>query len=283
MKKIKKKVACFNSLITNTRKQTHNFKLEYKDKTEEHEDEDINLPIFKPLVTKCVTFAREKHTNLISTTFTNMLTLNLYNVDTKTDDFSRQQKEKLKPRIVGKKHNCCYYPFHQNTIFSLSLLLFLLNILVIVNLNNLVFVNSYQITNNLIANNSPPKFVTQTGDASSEIVVRVKEGPASVNKLICQLKAEDDDDDELRFGALGSIASDLLRIESVSKNEANVYLRKELDRESTESYQVVITLTDDKLGRSSWVSYCSDEYIKALSSQTSKLTTIYPYIQTNQR
>lgn len=115
---------------------------------------------------------------------------------------------------------------------------------------------AYQLANNLIANNLPPKFITsQAGQASnSEIVVRVKEGAASIGKLIFTLKGEDPDDDPLTFGVLGSMASDLLRIENVPGNQANVYLRKELDRETTESYQVVITLTDGKLGRGNWVS-----------------------------
>jgi len=117
-------------------------------------------------------------------------------------------------------------------------------------------VAAYQLSNNLIANNSPPKFVTSlAGQASnSEIVVRVKEGSASIGKLIYTLKGEDPDEDPLTFGVLGSMASDLLRIENVPSNQANVYLRKELDRETTESYQVVITLTDGKLGRGNWVS-----------------------------
>lgn len=118
----------------------------------------------------------------------------------------------------------------------------------------------YQLTNNLIANNLPPKFITSPSGAgahqasNSEIVVRVKEGPASIGRLIYTLKGEDPDDDPLTFSVMGSTASDLLRIENVPGNQANVFLRKELDRETTESYTVVITLTDGKLGRGNWVS-----------------------------
>lgn len=120
-----------------------------------------------------------------------------------------------------------------------------------------LLVSAYQLTNNLIANNLPPKFATSIAGhqvSNSEIVVRVKEGPASIGKLINTLKGEDPDEDPLTFGVLGSMASDLLRIENVPGNQANVYLRKELDRETTESHQVVITLTDGKLGRGNWVS-----------------------------
>lgn len=129
---------------------------------------------------------------------------------------------------------------------------------------------AYQLTNNLIANNLPPKFVQSTGSqsamsasstgqggTSSEIVVRVKEGPQSIGRLIYTLRGEDPDDDPLTFGVLGTMASDLLRIENVPGNQANVYLRKELDRETTESHQVVITLTDGKLGKGNWVSALS--------------------------
>lgn len=118
--------------------------------------------------------------------------------------------------------------------------------------NALGGVFAYQLTNNLIANNLPPKFIT-SGGSNSEIVVRVKEGSASIGKLIYTLKGEDPDEDPLTFGVLGSTASDLLRIENVPGNQANVYLRKELDRETTESHQVVITLTDGKLGRGNWI------------------------------
>lgn len=118
-------------------------------------------------------------------------------------------------------------------------------------------IDSYQLANNLIANNLPPKFISSSSGSSaatnSEIVVRVKEGPASIGKLIYTLKGEDPDDDPLTFGVLGSMASDLLRIENVPGNQANVHLRKELDRETTESYQMVITLTDGKLGRGNWI------------------------------
>lgn len=146
------------------------------------------------------------------------------------------QKQQLKPNL-------------NTTLLSSSIVIFLIMLVCGQSI-------AYQLANNLIANNLPPKFITsQAGQASnSEIVVRVKEGAASIGKLIFTLKGEDPDEDPLTFGVLGSMASDLLRIENVPGNQANVYLRKELDRETTESYQVVITLTDGKLGRGNWVS-----------------------------
>lgn len=124
---------------------------------------------------------------------------------------------------------------------------------------------AYQLSNNLMASNLAPKFVpsgssssfghqqSTNGNSNSEIVVRVKEGQQSIGKLIYTLRGEDPDDDPLTFGVLGSLASELLRIENVPRNQANVYLRKELDRETTDSYQLIITLTDGKLGRGNWI------------------------------
>lgn len=150
------------------------------------------------------------------------------------------------------------FKFQTNSNISLkhSIVITIIFLLLILGQSLSTFSFAYQLANNLIANNLPPKFITtQAGQTSnSEIVVRVKEGAASIGKLIFTLKGEDPDDDPLTFGVLGSMASDLLRIENVPGNQANVYLRKELDRETTESYQVVITLTDGKLGRGNWVS-----------------------------
>ena len=141
---------------------------------------------------------------------------------------------------------------------------------------------AYQLTNNLIANNSPPKFVqnvsgqpqqhstSAAASSSSEIVVRVREGPQSIGKLIYTLRAEDPDDDPLTFGVLGSMANELLRIENSAGNQANVYLRKELDRETTESHQVVITLTDGKLGRGNWVSQVAFVVQRVFAIRTNK-------------
>lgn len=170
-----------------------------------------------------------------------------------------------------KKNKALYLRKANNSIFSfatiINIIMIKLFILVMIllsttsclflltgsNNNNFNYgVRAYQLTNNLIANNLPPKFIT-SGGSNSEIVVRVKEGSASIGKLIYTLKGEDPDEDPLTFGVLGSTASDLLRIENVPGNQANVYLRKELDRETTESHQVVITLTDGKLGRGNWV------------------------------
>lgn len=173
---------------------------------------------------------------------------------------------KLQPSQVSlKKDTNSKLLFYRSKTSTLSsLLLLIISIFLSIMITNLsiaptshFLAHGYQLTNNLIASNLPPKFIStnsqQMGGSNSEIVVRVKEGPGSIGKLIYTLRGEDPDDDPITFGVLGSMASDLLRIENVPKNQANVYLKKELDRETTESYQVVITLTDGKLGRGNWI------------------------------
>nr|XP_027198229.1 cadherin-23-like [Dermatophagoides pteronyssinus] len=103
--------------------------------------------------------------------------------------------------------------------------------------------------------NLPPRFKSDNNDfdTQSEIVVRVKEGASSLNKEIYHLYGEDPDNDPLTFGVLGTLGKDLLRIESISKNEAKVYLKKELDREIQDSYTLVLTMTDGKLGKGNYI------------------------------
>lgn len=105
--------------------------------------------------------------------------------------------------------------------------------------------------------NLSPRFKSDNNDfdTQSEIIVRVKEGASSLNKEIYHLYGEDPDNDPLTFGVLGTLGKDLLRIESLSNNEAKVYLKKELDREIQDSYTLVLTLTDGKLGKGNYVSF----------------------------
>lgn len=50
-----------------------------------------------------------------------------------------------------------------------------------------------------------------------------------------------------------SYDSEVLRIETAGNNEANVYLNKELDRETRDEYSIVLTLTDNRLGDGNYV------------------------------
>lgn len=104
--------------------------------------------------------------------------------------------------------------------------------------------------------NLPPRFVTLAG-YPSDIVLTIKEGNSSLNKEIYRLAGEDPNDgDRLRFGVIGPIGNDILRIENdvPTLNQATIYLKKELDRETQPSYSLVLTLTDGKLAKGSYVS-----------------------------
>ncbi|XP_063703738.1 LOW QUALITY PROTEIN: cadherin-23 [Culicoides brevitarsis] len=95
--------------------------------------------------------------------------------------------------------------------------------------------------------NRPPRF--QLDGNPSEIVVRLKEGKESpIGTLIYRLKALDPDGDHLTFGIKNDIDSDVIRIETIGENDANIRLNKELDRETKDEYHFVLTLTDNRLG-----------------------------------
>ncbi|CAG9578961.1 unnamed protein product [Danaus chrysippus] len=103
----------------------------------------------------------------------------------------------------------------------------------------------------VISANRPPRFLI---DGRSEIVIRLKEGPDTpVGSLIYRLRGVDSDGDTLRFGIREQVGSDILRIEAISSNEANIYLVKELDREIRDEYSFVLTLTDGHLGEGNYI------------------------------
>ena len=58
--------------------------------------------------------------------------------------------------------------------------------------------------------------------------------------LIYRLRGIDPDGDTLQFGIREQVGSDILRIEAISSNEANIYLIKELDREVINSFMSTI-------------------------------------------
>ncbi|XP_071547485.1 cadherin-23 isoform X3 [Panulirus ornatus] len=99
--------------------------------------------------------------------------------------------------------------------------------------------------------NTPPRFIL---DGQSEIVIRLTEGEATpVGSKIYTLRGSDPDGDALTFGVRGVEGRDLLRIEQNGAAEANVYLKKALDREIKDEYTVVLTLTDNKLGEGQFI------------------------------
>jgi hypothetical protein len=87
-------------------------------------------------------------------------------------------------------------------------------------------------------------------------VVVVKEGPESLGKEILRIAGEDPDGDELTFGVQAPAGNELIKIVNhvPSRNSAVIYLNKELDRETKDSYSLVLTLTDGKLGTDKFVS-----------------------------
>ncbi|KAJ0175756.1 hypothetical protein K1T71_008915 [Dendrolimus kikuchii] len=102
-----------------------------------------------------------------------------------------------------------------------------------------------------IAANRPPRFLI---DGQSEIVVRLKEGSETpVGSLIYRLRGVDPDGDPLQFGLRDQVGSDIIRLEAISSNEANIYLVKELDREIRDEYSFVLTLTDGHLGEGNFI------------------------------
>ncbi|GAB0096475.1 Cadherin [Sergentomyia squamirostris] len=100
--------------------------------------------------------------------------------------------------------------------------------------------------------NHPPRFLI---DGHSEIVLRLKEGPDTpVGSLIYRLKGFDPDGDPLMFGIKENIpGSEILRVENVGMNQANIFLAQELDRETKDEYSIVLTLTDNRLGDGNFV------------------------------
>ncbi|XP_021707792.1 cadherin-23 isoform X2 [Aedes aegypti] len=98
----------------------------------------------------------------------------------------------------------------------------------------------------IVSCNRPPRFLI---DGHSEIVLRLKEGPDTpVGSLIYKLKGYDPDEDPLTFGVRKAVDSDVIRVERSGVNEANVYLNKELDRETKDEYSLILTLSDGRLG-----------------------------------
>ncbi|GLV38052.1 Cadherin 88C [Carabus blaptoides fortunei] len=99
--------------------------------------------------------------------------------------------------------------------------------------------------------NRPPRFLI---DGQTEIVLRLKEGEDTpVGSMIYRLRGIDPDGDKLRFGVRTAPASDVIRVESISASEADIYLNKELDREMQDEYALVLTLTDGRLGEGNFI------------------------------
>ncbi|XP_069668723.1 cadherin-23 isoform X2 [Periplaneta americana] len=102
-----------------------------------------------------------------------------------------------------------------------------------------------------ILKNHAPRFLI---DGQTEIVLRLKEGAETpVGSRIYRLRGYDPDNDTLTFGLQHQADNEILRIENLGTTEADVYLKKELDREVKDEYTLVLTLTDGKLGEGNFI------------------------------
>ena len=98
---------------------------------------------------------------------------------------------------------------------------------------------------------SPPKFVIDDNVVGGDIVLRLREGPDTPpGTEIYRVKAFDSDGDPMKFGVVSARNSnqDLVSIENQSNNEASVILNNYLDFEDKREHQLILTLTDLKLG-----------------------------------
>ncbi|KAF5272299.1 hypothetical protein FQR65_LT04956 [Abscondita terminalis] len=103
----------------------------------------------------------------------------------------------------------------------------------------------------VVSCNRPPRFLI---DGQTEIVLRLKEGDETpVGSVIYKLRGVDPDGDKLHFGIKPQSGSEVIRVESTSASEAEVYLNHELDREIRDEYALVLTLTDGRLGLGNYV------------------------------
>jgi cadherin 23 len=108
-----------------------------------------------------------------------------------------------------------------------------------------------------VSANSPPKFVLDQ-NTGPDIVIRLKEGrDTPPGTVIYRAKAFDPDGDPLTFGVISRkdlSSSDIVDI--VNENgsyEASLVLKRPLDAESETEHQLVLTLTDDRLGNGNFI------------------------------
>ena len=116
-----------------------------------------------------------------------------------------------------------------------------------------------------VLSNSPPEFVLDDNVRGGDIVVRLREGPNTpIGSTIYRAKAFDADGDPLTFGVIypgqnrrsdsGVNNNDLAEIvNEPNSNEANLVLKKLLDAEEKREHQLVLTLTDNRLGNGNFM------------------------------
>ena len=112
--------------------------------------------------------------------------------------------------------------------------------------------------------NSPPRFMldntsNQANVGGSGIVLRLKEGGRSAGQpetgtKIFHLRGIDNDGDALTFGVVSN-PDGIIKVQNdpSGTNEANVLLARELDAEEKTQYEVVLSLTDGRLGSGNFI------------------------------
>ena len=112
--------------------------------------------------------------------------------------------------------------------------------------------------------NSPPRFMLDntSNDANiggSGIVLRLKEGgrqagQPTVGTKIFHLRGIDNDGDSLTFGVVSN-PDGIIKVQNDPNgaNEANILLARELDAEQRTKYEVVLSLTDNRLGSGNFI------------------------------
>ena len=113
--------------------------------------------------------------------------------------------------------------------------------------------------------NSPPRFMVDTVNdggvnvGGSGIVVRLKEGgrqagQPTIGTKIFHLKGVDNDGDPLTFGVVSN-PDGIIKVQNdpSGTNEANIILARELDAEERTQYEVVLSLTDGRLGSGNFI------------------------------
>ena len=113
--------------------------------------------------------------------------------------------------------------------------------------------------------NSPPRFMLNISNddgasiGGSGIVLRLKEGgqqagQPTIGTNVFHLKGIDNDGDPLTFGVLSN-PDGIITVQNdpSGTNEANVILARELDAEEKTQYEVVLSLTDGRLGTGNFI------------------------------
>ena len=112
--------------------------------------------------------------------------------------------------------------------------------------------------------NSPPRFMLDNSNnganiGGSGIVLRLKEGGSkagqpTVGTKIYHLRGFDNDGDPLTFGVVSN-PDGIIKVQNDPRgsNEADIVLARELDAEQKTQYEVVLSLTDGRLGSGNFI------------------------------